>query len=77
MTRTPSPRFGIFVCDGDGDTGDGRIIGPYRDQAAAWDKLDAMHRAADRRGVNIMAVVVPILPSSAGVKSTLDAVATS
>lgn len=75
MPRTSTPaRWAVVVFDADGDMGDGRVVGPFRDVAAADAKADSFFRAADRAGRNITVLTLPVYPGGTGVTASIDAI---
>lgn len=66
--------WAIFVHDPDGDSGYGRIVGPFRSAKAADAKAETIRKKADRQGHYIECTVVPVAPGSASAQSTVDAV---
>lgn len=55
-------RWAIFVHDPDGDMGYGEIVGAFNDAEKAEAKQAAIERAAEKDGVNIECLVLPLRP---------------
>jgi hypothetical protein len=54
-------QFGIFVHDADGDSGYGRIVGPFSDPEVADSYADDIRRIADMDGLSVECIVLPIM----------------
>lgn len=69
-----SRRWGVFVHNIDGDSGDGEILGPYQTSAKAEEKAEAVRRESNRRSDldPVEAIVLPI--SNRGVRMIVEAV---
>lgn len=78
-------RWAVFVHDVDGDSGDGRIVGPFRDVEKADAVADRIKRAADRRagdarvpagysGDGVECIVLPVMAGDSGGVAIIEAV---
>lgn len=67
-------RWAIFVHDPDGDSGEGRIVGPFYEAAKADAKAATIARMAERAGDGIECIVLPVLPSNTSAQAVAAAV---
>lgn len=55
------PRYGTFVWDADGDTGDGLIVGPFKTVKRAEQEADRVRSYGESQGEAIECVVVRVV----------------
>lgn len=67
-------RWAIFVHDPDGDSGEGRIVGPFYEAEKADAKAAAIERKAERVGDRVECIVLPVLPSGTSAAAVVAAV---
>lgn len=67
-------RYAIFVHDPDGDSGYGRIVGPFRSVDAADDKAESIRALAERRGLYVECIVLPVESGSVAARDVVEAV---
>ena len=65
------PRYAIFVHEPDGDSGYGRVVGPFKTPSAAEQRAEQYVRRGEREGFYIEAIVLPVASAAASVKTTV------
>ncbi|WP_028058343.1 hypothetical protein [Candidatus Solirubrobacter pratensis] len=75
MPRTTKVRWGIFVWDGDGNMGEGIIVGAYQSAEGDVDtKADTIRKASERAGTALECIVVPLVSGSTSARDIVDRV---
>lgn len=75
MARRGRRRWAIFVHDPDGDSGDGRIVGPFLDPEKADEVAERIRRAGDRDGgYGVECIVLPVEAGGGSARAVAEAV---
>ena len=74
MPRHTRTRWAVFAWDIDGDMGYGQMVGPFNTDVAADRAADKLRAIADRDGVSVDCVVVPVTPGSASLRRVVGAI---
>lgn len=66
-------RWGVYVHDGDGDMGEGEIVGPFKTSARAEEYAARVRRQISMYS-SVEAIVIPVSPGGTSARAVIERV---